>query len=84
MKSFTIIFCTLALILVNSVQANEFDVDIDMNELEEYGQNAAASDRSENLKEPILPVCFTIHIPEGGLPPLKKLLRCINTFISIN
>ena len=50
MKSFTIIFCTLALILVNSVQAAEFDVDIDMNELEEYGQNAAASDRSGSLK----------------------------------
>ena len=56
MKSFTIIFCTLALILVNSVQAAEFDVDIDMNELEEYGQNAAASDRSESLKEPICQV----------------------------
>ena len=43
MKCFTIIFCTLAIILFNTVyvQAADIELDIELAELEEYGQNAA-------------------------------------------
>ena len=41
MKCFPIIFCTLAIILLTSVQAADIELDIELAELEEYGQNAA-------------------------------------------
>ena len=45
MNSFTSASCALILVLVSMAQAADIVVDVDMAELEEMGQNGAASDR---------------------------------------
>ena len=45
MNSFTSASCALILFLASMAQAADIVVDVDMAELEEMGQNGAASDR---------------------------------------